>query len=96
MSVYKNLTKEEKEQLGILWLPVNCLEHLVNILSFSSKDWSKEPRDIWIYGIICGWDEDSLEELKWKYNLKSIQIKVMRKLHKQFNKLKELNKDDLI
>jgi len=47
--------------------PFKSLEH---IISFSSKDFSLCEEDVWIYGIICGWDckdddDDECSELKF-------------------------------
>lgn len=34
---------------------------------FDSRDWVENKRDAWIYGIVVGWDDDSLNELAQKF-----------------------------
>lgn len=43
--------------------PYGALHSLENALCFSSRDWSRYRVDAWIYGIIVGWSDESLEEL---------------------------------
>ena len=34
------------------------IESLGEAMAFSSRDWSTEHRDAWLYGIVCGWEKD--------------------------------------
>lgn len=42
----------------------NPFQSLENICAFSCRDWSKNPEDAWIYGIVCGWSFDEEDEGK--------------------------------
>jgi hypothetical protein len=44
-----------------------ALDSLQNAIAFSSRDWSLDKRDAWIYGIIMGWD-DSIESVAKLHN----------------------------
>jgi len=45
-------------------LPENPFESLHNVIVFDSRDWSKNKKDAWLYGIIVGWiDEEDDEDL---------------------------------
>lgn len=42
----------------------NPFESLRNVVAFSCRDWSVDPEDAWIYGIIIGWEFDEDDEGK--------------------------------
>lgn len=42
----------------------NPFESLRNVVAFSCRDWSADPEDAWIYGIIIGWGFDEDDEGK--------------------------------
>lgn len=41
----------------------NPFDSLHAALTTHSRDWSKNDRDAWVWGIIVGWGNDSLEEI---------------------------------
>ena len=43
------------------------LESLRDTLPFSCRDWGQEKRDAWIWGIICGWNNDCFKEFNQKF-----------------------------
>jgi hypothetical protein len=63
------------------------LESLVNLLAFSSKDWSIEKSDAWVYGIISGWDDETLKELQTKFEWHDLDVKRLKILHANFKDL---------
>lgn len=65
--------------------PLNSLEESLN---FDSRDWSSNKKDAWIYGIISGWDEDSLKEISQKFNWDKETVNHLKDLHFKFNGLK--------
>jgi hypothetical protein len=64
------------------------LEAIHCTLAFATKDWSIDKSDAWIYGIVAGWDDASLDELRVKFRWTITDLDRLRKLHKSFNKLR--------
>jgi hypothetical protein len=65
------------------------LESLVNLLAFSSKDWSIDKSDAWMYGIVAGWDNESLNELQVKFDWHDLEVKRLKILHINFKELQK-------
>ncbi len=59
-------------------------ESLHNCLAFSPKDYSLEKRDAFIYGIIVGWDDESLQELANKFRWGKKQVDELKQLNAEF------------
>jgi len=66
-------------------------ESLENVLAFSSKFWSDNPDEAWIYGIIMGWKGDTPEEtteiyneLKQKFRWTDEDVKRLEYLHEEY------------
>lgn len=71
-------------------LPIqNPLESLHNTIVFSVRDYGNYSKDAWIYGIIVGWDDESLKELKIKFSWDDEAINRLKTLHDRFKKLCE-------
>lgn len=78
----------------------NPFESLRNVVAFSCRDWSAEPEDAWIYGIIAGWgfDEDDggkscTDELERKFGSNKwskSDTKRLKVLHNNWKLAKEL------
>lgn len=66
----------------------NPLESLYDTVVFHSRDWSMHKRDAWIWGIVIGWDKESLEELKIEFRWPNETIERLKRLHKKYKKLK--------
>ena len=76
----------------------NPFESLHNSIVFDCRDWAKDKRDAWIYGVIVGWTNDDAEEMenifqefnkkfKWdKDTWNRLQV-----LHKEYLKYKEMS-----
>jgi len=70
------------------WEPSeDARESLYDTIVFSSRDYSIDPEDAWIYGIIVGWDGPSLKELAKKFNWPTKTCKRLEKLHRNFKAL---------
>ena len=64
---------------------VKCpFESLYCTLAFATKDWSVDKNDAWLYGIIAGWDDDSLKELQLKFKWPDRSIKELKGLHSTY------------
>lgn len=62
----------------------NPFESLQTVVATDSRDWARNRNDAWIYGIICGWDDDSLTELAGKFNWSDQAMVRLKLLHKKF------------
>ena len=78
----------------------NPFQSLKNVVAFSCRDWSANPEDAWIYGIINGWgfNEDDegkscTDELERKFGSNKwtkSDTKRLKVLHNNWEKAKEL------
>lgn len=68
---------------------IDVYESLKATISLHSRDWSLNHRDAWLYGIICGWDEFSLRELKKLHGWDDETISRLIKLNKDFESLQK-------
>ena len=73
---------------GIIY-PSEPLESLRRTIIFSPKDWSQDKSDAWIYGVIIGWDDDTLNELSSKFGWSSEHSNRLKLLNNKFIKLQE-------
>lgn len=84
----QNTTKEastvSKSELSDLLCP---LDSICSAMVFAAKDWSLNKVDAWIYGVAVGWDDESLVELKQKFNWSNETIDRLKTLHNNFKKL---------
>jgi hypothetical protein len=64
--------------------PENPFVSLGNVVACSSRDWSKARGDAWLYGIIRGWDDDSIAELapRWEWN--EDDVARLKRLHARY------------
>lgn len=65
------------------------LASLESVISFSAKDWSIERSDAWVYGVVLGWDDDSLKELSLKFRWNNEDVTRLKMLHRNFKGLLE-------
>ena len=63
------------------------LTSISDTLGFYCRDLSLDHRDAWIYGIVVGWDDDSMKEMmeRHKWNDKTVQR--LQRLHKEYIEL---------
>lgn len=59
-------------------------ESLRACLVFSPTDHSQNHRDAWVYGIVCGWDDECLAELSKKHKWSSEEVQRLKRLHANF------------
>jgi hypothetical protein len=64
-------TEDFKESLN------SCLVHHV-------RDWAANKRDAWIWGIIVGWDDESMPDFKRDFGWDDEAIARLGRLRKQF------------
>jgi hypothetical protein len=64
------------------------IEAIDSTLALAPKDWSIDKNDAWIYGIVAGWDDDSLNELKARFRWSDETVLRLKELHEACNKLR--------
>jgi hypothetical protein len=57
-------------------------------IAFSSRDWSLNHRDAWLFGVIMGWSPEALAEQKQRHDWSDIAVARLKKLHEQYLKEK--------
>lgn len=66
----------------------NPFDSLIRTITSSSKDWSIDERDVWIYGIIVGWDKECYEIFEKKFNWwDKNNTKRLKEMHRNFSKI---------
>ena len=74
--------------------PINdCLDSIECAIAFDVRDWSADRRSAWIYGVVFGWDESSISDLKVKYRWDNSDIRRLNQLHNQWATLKKFIAD---
>jgi hypothetical protein len=67
----------------------NPLKSIEIAISLSPHDWSSHHRLAWIYGIACGWDDESLSALAKKYRWTSETIARLRSLRSKYQSMSD-------
>lgn len=63
---------------------MKCLESIKSCLAFHSRDWFVNSRDAWLYGIVHGWDDETLAEAQVKFGWTPETVARIKRLHKEF------------
>lgn len=61
-------------------------ESLYDTLVFSSRDWSQDPTDAWLYGIVAGWPANVLHHLAGRFGWTDEDVARLSRLHKDFER----------
>lgn len=64
----------------------NPFESLRTAIACSSRDWAMHHRDAWIYGIVCGWDDDSLRDLAAQFGWGRGEVARLKRLRGDFSR----------
>ncbi len=62
----------------------NPFKSVHDTICFSSRDYSLDHRDAWLYGVIVGWDEASIIELQAKHNWSADTVDRLKRLHSKY------------
>ena len=62
----------------------NWKESLNSCLVFHSRDWAANKRDAWLYGIIVGWNDECLAELKEQHGWNDEAVERLKRLRRQY------------
>lgn len=58
---------------------------LERCLAFSARDWYADKRDAWIWGIVFGWDAESMKEIAELHGWSDKTVSRLRRLHEIFD-----------
>lgn len=58
----------------------DALESAGNCMAFHPRDWAADRRDAWLWGVVVGWDEESLAELAAKHGWPADEVERLRRL----------------
>ena len=73
-------------------METNLFDSLRKTLTGSPKDWSIDKRDVWIYGIIVGWDKPCYKEFEKRFNWWTKEdTERLEYMHSQFIKIAQEN-----
>lgn len=61
-------------------------ESLHKSLVFHSRDWAANERDAWIWGIVVGWDDESMKNLTNKFGWSDETVNRLKSYHKTAKK----------
>lgn len=62
----------------------NAFESIHTTIACNSKDNSIDPRDAWIYAIVCGWKGDILDEICQQHRWNDKEKARLKQMHLQF------------
>lgn len=62
----------------------NPFESIRNCIVFHCRDWSTDKRDAWLYGIVCGWDNEALKELQEQFHWDDSAVNRLERLHLRY------------
>ncbi len=57
-----------------------ALNSIHSAIVFHSRDRASNKRDAWIYGVMAGWDEESIEEIKEDFGWGEDDVKRMNSM----------------
>jgi len=67
-------------------VPTNPMQALRESYAGSPKDMAEEKFDAWVYGIICGWDNECYDDLAKKHNWSKDTFEYNQLLHRNYQK----------
>jgi hypothetical protein len=67
----------------------NPIRSIAACLAFSSRDWSLNHRDAWIWGVAVGWPEEALQEVARNHNWSPETVARLRALRKRAEEMEK-------
>lgn len=65
----------------------NIFDSLNDCIVFHVRDWAADKRDAWLWGIICGWDDESIAEVQAKHGWSDHATARLKRLRAQWVRL---------
>ena len=69
------MTREPPETAG---------ESLHQLMVFNARDWAANKTDAWLWGVVVGWDQNSLDELAPRFGWSPDHVLRLQRLHADF------------
>lgn len=63
-------------------------ESIENCIAFDAMDWSTNGNHAWLYGIVMGWDDDSLKSLQSQHHWSDEAVERLKRLNEKYKELK--------
>ncbi len=67
-------------------------ESIKSCMAFHARDWSKDRRDAWMYGVVCGWDDAAMSEVAEAHGWGPGQVARLRVLRERFVAVQEAHR----
>ncbi len=64
------------------------LESIEIAMAFHVRDWTNHHRDAWIYGIVKGFDDESMKQMQDKHNWSNETVNRLKALHVKWKQIK--------
>ena len=62
----------------------NPFQSLRNALAFDCRDWAKDKRDAWVWGVVFGWKGEAMDEVGEKHRWRKEERERLKVLHENF------------
>ena len=62
-------------------------ESLHMAIVFHARDWAADRRDAWIWGIVVGWDDESLADIASRFGWDRNMVARLKRLRIRFSSL---------
>jgi hypothetical protein len=59
-------------------------ENIRGCMVMLAKDWGLDNRNAWLWGIVLGWDAESLAELKIRHDWTDDDVALLQRLHRRW------------
>lgn len=88
-------SNSSQEQHSLRWYQGMCnydtnhlvLQSLHDVIALSSRDYSTNHRDAWVYGIVIGWG-DAIDEVANKHGWSPETIERLKNMHIVYERIK--------
>lgn len=71
----------------------NPLTSLEVTIPFWVGDWSEDNRLAWVYGIVCGWDDEAMDEVAYLHDWSKETVERLNLLHNRYKQLQREMKE---
>ena len=59
------------------------------VMSTHVRDWATNKRDAWLWGIVCGWNDEAMSEVAQKFSWDKQTVARLRRYRKAFMEAQE-------
>lgn len=62
----------------------NAKESVKSCVAFHVRDWAADKRDAWLFGVVCGWDDEAMAEVSARHGWSAAEVGRLRRLHENW------------